>query len=98
MKPGRFAYHAPRSPADVLELLADHGGEAKVLAGGQSLVPLLKLRMADPEHPVDITRLPAPAAPLRTARGWHIPALVRQRAEERSAEPAADLPLLGTEL
>jgi aerobic carbon-monoxide dehydrogenase medium subunit len=98
MKPGRFAYHAPRSPADVLELLTDHGGEAKVLAGGQSLIPLLNFRMAAPEHLVDINRLPGLDQPVRTDTGWHIPALVRQRVVERSAELAADLPLLRTAL
>jgi carbon-monoxide dehydrogenase medium subunit len=98
MKPGRFAYHAPRSLADVLELLADHGGEAKVLAGGQSLIPLLNFRMAGPEHLVDINRLPGLDQPRRTGTGWHIPALVRQRVVERSAELAADLPLLRTAL
>ena len=45
MKPAPFEYHAPESLADVTALLAEHGDEAKVLAGGQSLVPMLALRL-----------------------------------------------------
>ena len=56
MYPSRFRYEAPRSLAEAISLLSD--GEAKVLAGGQSLVPLLKLRFASPEMLVDINGLP----------------------------------------
>ncbi|MGA8032829.1 MAG: FAD binding domain-containing protein, partial [Casimicrobiaceae bacterium] len=41
MKPAAFRYHRPQTLADALALLAEHGGEAKVLAGGQSLVPMM---------------------------------------------------------
>ena len=58
MYPSRFRYEAPRSLDEAIGLLHDGGGEAKVLAGGQSLVPLLKLRFAAPELLVDINRLP----------------------------------------
>jgi len=58
MYPPRFRYEAPRSITEALDLLQAGGGEAKVLAGGQSLVPLLKLRFAAPEMLVDINRLP----------------------------------------
>jgi aerobic carbon-monoxide dehydrogenase medium subunit len=54
MYPPRFRYEAPRSIEDAIGLLHDGGGEAKVLAGGQSLIPLLKLRFAAPELLVDI--------------------------------------------
>jgi aerobic carbon-monoxide dehydrogenase medium subunit len=94
MKPGRFAYHAPTSVAEALEVLAEQAGEAKVMAGGQSLMPLLSFRMASPEHIVDINRLPDMAEPERTAAGWYFPALVRQRTVERSAVLAEELPLL----
>src|SRR5262245_11107555 len=59
MYPSRFRYEAPRSIDEAIALLHDGGGgEAKVLAGGQSLVPLLKLRFAAPELLVDINSLP----------------------------------------
>jgi aerobic carbon-monoxide dehydrogenase medium subunit len=56
--PSRFRYEAPRSIDEAISLLRDGDGEAKVLAGGQSLVPLLKLRFASPELLVDINGLP----------------------------------------
>jgi carbon-monoxide dehydrogenase medium subunit len=58
MYPSRFRYEAPRSIDEAIALLDEGGGEAKVLAGGQSLVPLLKLRFASPELLVDINNLP----------------------------------------
>ena len=58
MYPSRFRYEAPRSLDEAIALLHDGGGEAKVLAGGQSLVPLLKLRFASPELLVDINNMP----------------------------------------
>jgi len=57
MYPSRFRYEAPRSLAEAIGLLASGGGEAKVLAGGQSLVPLMKLRFATPELLVDINNI-----------------------------------------
>ena len=58
MYPSRFRYEAPRSVEEAIALLHRGGGEAKVLAGGQSLVPMLKLRFASPEMLVDINNLP----------------------------------------
>ncbi len=58
MYPSRFRYEAPRSLDEAIQLLHDGGGDAKVLAGGQSLVPLMKLRFAMPELVVDINNLP----------------------------------------
>ena len=57
MKPAPFEYHAPESISDVVALLAEHGDEAKVLAGGQSLVPMLALRLTRFEHLVDLNRV-----------------------------------------
>lgn len=57
MIPARFGYVAPRSMTEVLDLLADRGDEVKVLAGGQSLVPLLRLRFAVPETILDLRAL-----------------------------------------
>ena len=58
MYPSRFRYEAPHSLAEAIGLLRDGGDYAKVLAGGQSLVPLMKLRFASPELVVDINNLP----------------------------------------
>jgi carbon-monoxide dehydrogenase medium subunit len=57
MLPSAFDYHRPSTVEDALDLLDTLGGEAKVLAGGQSLIPLMKLRFAAPAHLVDINRL-----------------------------------------
>ena len=57
MKPAAFEYRAPRSIAEALDLLAEHGDEAKVLAGGQSLVPAMNFRLARPSVLVDINRI-----------------------------------------
>jgi aerobic carbon-monoxide dehydrogenase medium subunit len=54
MIPGAFAYHRPRSLAEAVGLLADLGEEARPLAGGHSLIPMMKLRLAAPEHLVDL--------------------------------------------
>jgi carbon-monoxide dehydrogenase medium subunit len=58
MYPSRFAYEAPSHIDEAIQLLHDGAGEAKVLAGGQSLVPMMKLRFASPEMLVDINNLP----------------------------------------
>lgn len=54
MKPGKFTYHAPESLDAALQLLDEFGDDAKVIAGGQSLVPVMNLRLAQPEHLIDI--------------------------------------------
>jgi len=58
MFPGRFEYSVPRSLDEAVATLAERGDEAKVLSGGQSLIPLLKLRFAAPTALVDINRVP----------------------------------------
>src|ERR1700759_928397 len=58
MFPSRFRYEAPRSLDEAIGILTDGGDYAKVLAGGQSLVPMMKLRFASPELVVDINNLP----------------------------------------
>jgi carbon-monoxide dehydrogenase medium subunit len=55
--PGAFAYHRPGSLAEAVRLLAELGDDARPLAGGHSLIPLMKLRLAQPEHLVDLSRL-----------------------------------------
>jgi carbon-monoxide dehydrogenase medium subunit len=54
VKPAPFTYHRPASRPEVDELLARYQGDAKILAGGQSLVPLLNLRLVTPEHVIDV--------------------------------------------
>ena len=54
MIPGKFEYHRPQSVDEAVALLADHGDDARVLAGGHSLIPMMKLRLAVPEHLVDL--------------------------------------------
>jgi aerobic carbon-monoxide dehydrogenase medium subunit len=56
--PPSFDYHAPRSIGEAVSLLANLGGEAKLLAGGHSLLPLMKLRFAQPAHLIDLGRIP----------------------------------------
>jgi aerobic carbon-monoxide dehydrogenase medium subunit len=58
MYPSRFAYEAPKSVSEAIAILERSGGEAKILAGGQSLVPMLKLRFAAPEMLMDINNIP----------------------------------------
>jgi len=57
MIPAGFDYHAPRSVADAIRLLGDLGPEAKLLAGGHSLLPMMKLRFAAPTHLIDLGRI-----------------------------------------
>ena len=58
MIPAGFDYHAPTTVGEATGLLSRLGEDAKVLSGGQSLIPLLKLRLASPRHLVDINRIP----------------------------------------
>lgn len=57
MIPPSFQYHAPSSVDDAIAILSQHGDEAKLLAGGHSLLPMMKLRFAEPEHLVDINNI-----------------------------------------
>ncbi|MBV8836622.1 MAG: FAD binding domain-containing protein [Alphaproteobacteria bacterium] len=57
MKPARFSYEAPTSIADALAALAARGAEAKIIAGGQSLAPMMNMRIAQPGHLIDINRV-----------------------------------------
>ena len=93
MKPPPFEYHVAGSIEEAVALLAQYGEDAKVLAGGQSLVPLLALRLARPEHVIDINRVEALAS-VSDRGGLCLGALVRQRVVERSETAAAANPLL----
>lgn len=57
MIPSGFDYHAPRSVGDAIALLGQYGGDAKLLAGGHSLLPMMKLRFAAPAHLIDLNRI-----------------------------------------
>lgn len=57
MIPTGFDYHAPRSVGDAIALLGQYGGDAKLLAGGHSLLPMMKLRFAQPAHLIDLNRI-----------------------------------------
>lgn len=57
MKPARFVYHRPQRLEEALRLLEGYGAEAKIIAGGQSLVPMMNMRLARPEHLIDINHL-----------------------------------------
>ena len=59
MIPPAFDYHAPRSVGEALSLLGTLGSDAKLLAGGHSLLPMMKLRFAQPAHLIDLNRIPA---------------------------------------
>jgi carbon-monoxide dehydrogenase medium subunit len=91
VKPAPFEYLAPRTVEEALEALARHGEDAKVLAGGQSLVPMLNFRLARPGVLVDVNRV-AGLDGLAQADGvLRVGALVRQRRLERWAADHAPL-------
>lgn len=95
MKPAPFAYEAPESLPAALDLLARHGDEAKILAGGQSLIPVLNFRLAQPARLIDLNRIGGLSDIRRGADGGlSIGAMTRQRAVERSALVAEVAPLL----
>lgn len=85
MYPASFEYHAPAALDEALSLLDSLGDGAKVVAGGQSLIPLMKLRFAAPEALVDINRIPGlDTLAEKPGGGLRIGALVRHRDCERS--------------
>ena len=95
MKPAPFAYFAPHDLDEALDLLAQHGYDGKVLAGGQSLIPTMNFRLAQPAALVDINRVGALAfLDESDDGGLRIGALTRQRTLERSAAVARRAPLL----
>jgi aerobic carbon-monoxide dehydrogenase medium subunit len=94
VKPAIFEYFSPKTAEEATDLLAEHGDDAKVLAGGQSLVPLMNMRLARPAIVVDINRIET-LAYIREENGLlRLGALTRQRAAERSSLVAARCPLL----
>jgi carbon-monoxide dehydrogenase medium subunit len=94
MKPPRFEYLAPTSLDEALGLLADHGDEAKVLAGGQSLVPLLNFRLVRPAYLVDLNEIPGLAYVRADDGRLAIGAMTRQRTVETADVVRERCPLL----
>ncbi|HEX8395533.1 MAG TPA: xanthine dehydrogenase family protein subunit M [Longimicrobium sp.] len=98
MKPAPFAYHRPDTVDEALALLAEHGYDAKLLAGGQSLVPAMNFRLAAPAVLIDLNRIPGLDAIAESDGGVRIGTMVRQRVAERSAVIAARAPLIAETL
>ena len=94
MFPAAFDYRAPSTLAEALSILKQRGDDAKVMAGGQSLIPLLKLRFARPELVVDISRLPAMAGIKRDDGHISIGALTRHVDVERSKDLGSWMPMM----
>jgi aerobic carbon-monoxide dehydrogenase medium subunit len=95
VKPAPFTYHAPRTVAEALDVLARVGADGKVLAGGQSLIPVLNMRLATPGHLVDIGEVEGLGA-IEVDDQWvRVGALVRHAGLESSTEADDALPLLG---
>jgi carbon-monoxide dehydrogenase medium subunit len=94
MLPAAFDYQAPTTLAETLSILKQRGDDAKVMAGGQSLIPLLKLRFAQPALVVDIGRLPAMANIAKDGGHVRIGALVRHVDVERSGDLQKVLPVM----
>jgi carbon-monoxide dehydrogenase medium subunit len=88
-----FTYHRPESLDEALALLAEYGDDAKILAGGQSLLPVMALRLGHPEHLIDINRIPGLDS-ITVSDGVTIGALVRHVQAERSPELITAAPLI----
>jgi carbon-monoxide dehydrogenase medium subunit len=94
MKPPRFDYEAPSSMGEALALLREHGDRARVLAGGQSLVPLLNFRLVRPQVLVDLNEIPELAGIREVDSTLVIRAMTRQRTVELSPLVRERCPLL----
>jgi carbon-monoxide dehydrogenase medium subunit len=94
MIPAPFEYHRPASLQDAVALLGRLGEGAKVLAGGQSLIPLMKLRLASPSHVVDLNRIPGLASIAEKDGALVIGALVRESELETSDLVRKRFPIL----
>ena len=82
MKSAAFEYRRPESLEEALDVLAEHGDEAKPLAGGQSLIPLLTMRLAQPAMLVDLDRVPG----LKAVGGGRIGAMATEARLERETD------------
>jgi CO/xanthine dehydrogenase FAD-binding subunit len=98
MKPPVFDYYDPATEEETLALLAQFGDDAKILAGGQSLMPLLNMRLVAPGRVIDVNRVESLASMRTTPEALHIGALTRQRQVERADDVARYCPLLAEAL
>ena len=94
MKAASFAYARPRSVPEAIGLLERHGAGARLLAGGQSLIAALNMRLSAPEVLVDITRIPELSGIMLAGDRLHVGALTTHAEIERSPEVARHVPLL----
>jgi carbon-monoxide dehydrogenase medium subunit len=94
VKPAAFDYHAPTTIDEALDLLSEHGDDARVLAGGQSLVPLMAVRLSRTEHLIDLNTVPALAEIGSTNGSLLVGSMVRQRTIEHDPTVAETVPLL----
>lgn len=94
MKPAPFVYHAPRTVAEAVAVLGEVGQDGKILAGGQSLIPLLNMRLATPGHLVDINGVQGLVEVTLDRASVRVGALVRHTQLERDAAAGQALPLL----
>lgn len=98
MKAPLFEYSSPDTLEEVLDILGEHGDEAKIIAGGQSLIPMMAMRLARPAQVVDINRVTTLAGIERRGEVIALGALTRERAAERSALVALQAPILAESL
>lgn len=94
MKPAPFKYYAPQSVPEVLELLTEHGYDAKILAGGQSLVPMMNFRLVQPAVVVDINNIPELAYIESHQDGIRIGAMTRHSQAEKDPLIKEKAPLI----
>jgi aerobic carbon-monoxide dehydrogenase medium subunit len=94
VKPAKFEYHAPASVDEALAILERYDGEARLLAGGQSLVPMMNFRLAQPRAIVDLNRIPELAFVDEEGEAVRIGSMTRQRRLEFEPLVTAKLPLL----
>ena len=94
MKPAPFEYFSPRTLDDALSLLAQYGGDAKPLAGGQSLIPAMNFRLATPAVLVDLNAIDGLSGITEHEGALSIGGMTRQRVLERSAAVARHAPLV----
>jgi carbon-monoxide dehydrogenase medium subunit len=94
VKPAKFEYHAPASVDEALAILERYDGEARLLAGGQSLVPMMNFRLAQPKAIVDLNRIAELAFIEEEGEVVRIGSMTRQRRLEFAPLVAAKLPLL----
>jgi CO/xanthine dehydrogenase FAD-binding subunit len=94
VKPPRFEYHDPDTLDEALALLSEHGDEAKPIAGGQSLMPLLNFRLAAPGHLIDLNRIDGLADVSLEDGALRLGCMVRHRTVERSPVIREHVPLL----